>query len=398
MEKLKKQIEALAVSYLSEVIDIRRHLHRHPELSWEETETADFICSKLGEYGISYRKGMAGTGVVGLIRGKDPDCRCIALRADMDALPVQELNAVDYMSEFPGKMHACGHDVHMASLLGTAKILQELREAFRGSIKLIFQPSEETYPGGALSMIHEGVLEDPQTEFILAQHVINTLESGDVGFKAGAYMASTDEVFLTVKGKGGHAATPNLNVDPVLIASHIILALQQIVSRIADPLMPTVVSFGRIIGEGRTNIIPDEVRVEGTLRTYDETWRKEMHNQILKISTAIAEGMGGQCEVKIAQGYPFLYNDPRLTAYLQELAADYLGADHVKDLEKRMTAEDFSYFARQRPSCLYRLGTANEAKGINANLHSAWFDVDESSLKTGMGLMAWFSIKLLNKK
>lgn len=398
MEQLKKQIEALAVSYLSEVIDIRRHLHRHPELSWEETETADFICSKLGEYGISYRKGMAGTGVVGLIRGKDPDCRCIALRADMDALPVQELNAVDYMSEFPGKMHACGHDVHMASLLGTAKILQELREAFRGSIKLIFQPSEETYPGGALSMIHEGVLEDPQTEFILAQHVINTLESGDVGFKAGAYMASTDEVFLTVKGKGGHAATPNLNVDPVLIASHIILALQQIVSRIADPLMPTVVSFGRIIGEGRTNIIPDEVRVEGTLRTYDETWRKEMHNQILKISTAIAEGMGGQCEVKIAQGYPFLYNDPRLTAYLQELAADYLGADHVKDLEKRMTAEDFSYFARQRPSCLYRLGTANEAKGINANLHSAWFDVDESSLKTGMGLMAWFSIKLLNKK
>ena len=398
MEKLKKQIEALAVSYLSEVIDIRRHLHRHPELSWEETETADFICSKLGEYGISYRKGMAGTGVVGLIRGKDPDCRCIALRADMDALPVQELNAVDYMSEFPGKMHACGHDVHMASLLGTAKILQELREAFRGSIKLIFQPSEETYPGGALSMIHEGVLEDPQTEFILAQHVINTLESGDVGFKAGAYMASTDEVFLTVKGKGGHAATPNLNVDPVLIASHIILALQQIVSRIADPLMPTVVSFGRIMGEGRTNIIPDEVRVEGTLRTYDETWRKEMHNQILKISTAIAEGMGGQCEVKIAQGYPFLYNDPRLTAYLQELAADYLGADHVKDLEKRMTAEDFSYFARQRPSCLYRLGTANEAKGINANLHSAWFDVDESSLKTGMGLMAWFSIKLLNKK
>lgn len=398
MEQLKKQIEALAVSYLSEVIDIRRHLHRHPELSWEETETADFICSKLGEYGISYRKGMAGTGVVGLIRGKDPDCRCIALRADMDALPVQELNAVDYMSEFPGKMHACGHDVHMASLLGTAKILQELRDAFRGSIKLIFQPSEETYPGGALSMIHEGVLEDPQTEFILAQHVINTLESGDVGFKAGAYMASTDEVFLTVKGKGGHAATPNLNVDPVLIASHIILALQQIVSRIADPLMPTVVSFGRIIGEGRTNIIPDEVRVEGTLRTYDETWRKEMHNQILKISTAIAEGMGGQCEVKIAQGYPFLYNDPRLTAYLQELAADYLGADHVKDLEKRMTAEDFSYFARQRPSCLYRLGTANEAKGINANLHSAWFDVDESSLKTGMGLMAWFSIKLLNKK
>lgn len=398
MEQLKKQIEALAVSYLSEVIDIRRHLHRHPELSWEETETADFICSKLGEYGISYRKGMAGTGVVGLIRGKDPDCRCIALRADMDALPVQELNAVDYMSEFPGKMHACGHDVHMASLLGTAKILQELREAFRGSIKLIFQPSEETYPGGALSMIHEGVLEDPQTEFILAQHVINTLESGDVGFKAGAYMASTDEVFLTVKGKGGHAATPNLNVDPVLIASHIILALQQIVSRIADPLMPTVVSFGRIMGEGRTNIIPDEVRVEGTLRTYDETWRKEMHNQILKISTAIAEGMGGQCEVKIAQGYPFLYNDPRLTAYLQELAADYLGADHVKDLEKRMTAEDFSYFARQRPSCLYRLGTANEAKGINANLHSAWFDVDESSLKTGMGLMAWFSIKLLNKK
>ncbi len=398
MEELKRNISALTEKIFSEVLDIRRHLHRHPELSWEETETADFICSKLGEYGISYRKGIAGTGVVGLIRGKDPDSRCIALRADMDALPVQELNAVDYRSEFPGKMHACGHDVHMASLLGTAKILQELRAGFQGSIKLIFQPSEETYPGGALSMIHEGVLDDPPTEFILAQHVINTLESGDVGFKAGAYMASTDEVFLTVKGKGGHAATPNLNVDPVLIASHIIVALQQIVSRIADPLMPTVVSFGRIIGEGRTNIIPDEVKVEGTLRTYDETWRTEIHKQIVKTSTAIAEGMGGQCEVKIAHGYPFLYNDPKLTAYLQELAADYLGADHVKDLEKRMTAEDFSYFARRKPSCLYRLGTANTATGINANLHSAWFDVDESSLKTGMGLMAWFSIKLLDKK
>jgi len=397
MENLKEQIEALSRDFFPEVMAIRRQLHQHPELSWEEFQTAAFICGKLEEYGIPFKKGIAKTGVVGLIKGKNPDARCIALRADMDALPVQEINETDYTSKFPGKMHACGHDVHMACLLGAAQILHELKDHFNGTVKLIFQPSEETYPGGAIRMIGEGVLENPVPELVLAQHVINTLETGDVGFKAGAYMASTDEVFLTVKGRGGHAATPNLNIDPILIASHIMVAVQQIVSRLSDPLLPSVVSFGRIIGDGRTNVIPDEVSIDGTIRTYDESWRKEIHRQIEKISSSIAEGMGGKCEIRISHGYPFLFNDPSLTESLQEMAASYLGTEHVKPLDKRMTAEDFAYFAQRLPSCLYRLGTANSGRGISANLHSARFDVDESSLETGMGLMAWFSINLLNR-
>ncbi len=397
MEQIKTEIKLLASLLQTEVVSLRRHFHQYPELSNEEVETSDFICRKLDEYGIPYLKGIAKTGVVGLIKGNDPDSRCMALRADMDALPVQETNDTDYISKVPGKMHACGHDVHMACLLGAAKILNELRNQFRGTVKLIFQPSEETYPGGAIAMINAGVLENPKPEFVIAQHVINTLEAGDIGLKAGPYMASTDEVFLTVKGKGGHAATPNLNVDPILIASHIIVAIQQIVSRLSDPVIPTVVSFGRILGEGRTNIIPDEVTIDGTIRTYDETWRREIHRQIEKISTALAEGMGGHCGVRISHGYPYLHNDLVLTSSLQDLAVSYLGAGHVKTLEKRMTAEDFAYFAGRVPSCLYRLGTANAARGISSNLHSSTFDVDESSLETGIGLMAWFSINLLKK-
>jgi len=397
MEQLKQHIASLAGQYYSEVVGIRRHLHRHPELSCEEVQTAAYICGKLGEYGISYRKGVAGTGVVGLIEGKDPSSRCVALRADMDALPVKEENVTDYVSEIPGKMHACGHDAHMACLLGAAKILAAIRDRFSGTVKLIFQPSEETYPGGAIRMIGEGVLENPRPEYVIAQHVINNMEAGDVGMKAGPYMASTDEVFITVKGKGGHAATPSQVVDPVLIASHIVVALQQIVSRNADPVMPSVLSFGRISGEGRTNIIPETVKIEGTVRTYNEDWRRDIHERIGKIATGIAEGMGASCEVRIAHGYPFLDNDPALTGKIRLLATEYLGAEHVKTLEQRMTAEDFAYFAREIPSCLYRLGIANTARGINANLHSSTFDLDEQSLETGMGLMAWVAAGLLEQ-
>jgi amidohydrolase len=333
--------------------------------------------------------------VVALIKGCKPDSACIALRADMDALPVREENETEYKSLFPGKMHACGHDAHMASLLGTAKILMELKDQFSGTVKLIFQPSEETYPGGAVQMIGEGVLENPRPAYVIAQHVINTLDAGDVGLRAGAYMASTDEVFLTVRGKGGHAATPSQVVDPILIASHIVIALQQIVSRNADPVMPTVISFGKITGAGRTNIIPDEVKLEGTVRTYDEEWRKEVHRRIEKIAVSLAEGMGGTCDVSISHGYPYLYNDPVLTEKLFGIASDFLGADRVKSLERRMTAEDFAYFAREVPSCLYRLGIANDAKGIRSNLHASTFDIDERSLLTGMALMAFTAVSLL---
>lgn len=398
MTSLKQQIQTLAAANFNEVVAIRRHFHRNPELSCEEFRTAEYISGKLSDFGIPHERGVAETGVVGLIEGRNPSKRCIALRADMDALPIREENSVDYASVNQGTMHACGHDAHMACLLGAARILTSLKDQFEGTVKLIFQPSEETYPGGAIRMIGEGVLKNPKPDYVIAQHVINTLNAGDIGMRPGAYMASTDEIFLTVRGKGGHAATPSQVVDPILIASHIIVALQQIVSRMADPVMPTVLSFGKIVGEGRTNIIPDEVRIEGTVRTYDESWRREIHRRIEQISCGLASGMGGKCEVRISHGYPFLFNDPALTEKLNLLASEYLGASRVKVLEQRMTAEDFAYFAREVPSCLYRLGIANESKGISSNLHTATFDVDEESLESGAGLMAWFAVELLNNE
>jgi amidohydrolase len=302
-----------------------------------------------------------------------------------------------YASLEAEKMHACGHDAHMASLLGTAKILNDLKDQFEGTVKLIFQPSEETYPGGAIEMIREGVLSDPDVQIMIGQHVLPTLDAGKVGFTPGPAMASTDEIYLTVKGKGGHAAVPNRVVDPVLIAAHILVALQQIVSRHADPMTPTVLSFGRIIGEGRTNIIPNEVKIDGTVRTYDEEWRKEIHQRVEKMATSIASAMGGSCEVEIAHGYPYLHNDKDLTEQIQSWAKEYLGEENVVTLERRMTAEDFAYFARQIPSSFYRLGVRNEEKGITSFLHSPTFDVDETALETGSGLMAWFTVNLLQK-
>jgi len=398
MENIKDFVKKKASESFSGVVALRRHLHQNPELSWEEFQTAEFICKKLEEHGIPYQKGIVGTGITALIRGKQSGSICVALRSDMDALPVTEDNDVEYRSSVPGKMHACGHDVHMACLLGAAGILNGMTDKFGGTVKLIFQPSEETYPGGAIKMIGEGVLENPRPDYILAQHVINTLEAGDTGMKGGPYMASTDEIFITVRGKGGHAATPDQVIDPILIASHVIVAVQQVVSRNSNPLIPTVVSFGRITGEGRTNIIPDEVNIEGTVRTYDETWRKKIHEIIRKLATSVAEGMGAKCEFRISSGYPFLNNDALLTEKLEILAKEYLGKDHVKEIEKRMTAEDFAYFAAKAPSCLYRLGIANISKGISSNLHTATFDVDERSLETGVGLMVWFTLNLLNDR
>jgi amidohydrolase len=397
MENLKDKIAKLSSEYFNEIKEIRRHIHRNPELSTEEHMTAEYICKKLDEFGIPYEKGVAGTGVVGIISGKDPSKKNIALRADMDALPVIEENEVDYKSQIRGKMHACGHDVHMACLLGAGRILNNLKDGFEGSVKLFFQPSEETYPGGAIRMIEEGVLKNPETLSVIGQHVTNEFDAGKVGVKPGMYMASTDEVYLTIRGKGGHAATPDQVIDPILIASHIIVAIQQIVSRNASPIIPTVVSFGKISGEGRTNIIPDEVLVAGTIRTFDETWRKKIHEKIAKLASAIAEGMGGTCETRISHGYPALVNDHPLTAKLKSWAIDYLGENNVLDLEQRMTAEDFAYFAKEVPSSFFRLGTRNMKTGKVSNLHSATFDVDETSLITGMGFMAYAAVRFLSE-
>ncbi|MBL7102763.1 MAG: amidohydrolase [Bacteroidales bacterium] len=397
MNSISKKIKRLSEEYLPEIISIRRQIHANPELSFEEYQTSDLIASLLEKYGIEFQKGIAKTGVVGLIKGKNPQGKVVALRADMDALQIKELNDVEYKSKHPGKMHACGHDVHIASLLGTAKILQEIRNEFNGTVKLIFQPSEEKYPGGAKVMIEEGVLKNPKVDVILGQHVYPELDAGQVGMKSGKYMASTDEIFLTVKGKGGHGAIPDRNIDPVLIASHIIVALQQIVSRNAKPVMPTVITFGRIIGDGRTNVIPNEVKIEGIMRTFDEEWRTEMKKRITKMAQTIAESMGGKCEVFIDQGYPYLVNDKKVTENTRNSAKEFLGNENVHNLEMRTTAEDFAYYTQHIPGCFYRLGIRNIKKGINSNLHTATFDVDESSLETGMGLMAWITYReLLN--
>lgn len=398
MESIKNNIKQLAKEYLAEITSLRRQIHSNPELAFEEYETAALVVRFLKENGIECEVGVAKTGVVGLIKGKNPEAKTIALRADMDALPIFELNEVDYKSKNEGKMHACGHDVHTSSLLGAAKILNSLKNQFEGTIKLIFQPSEEKYPGGAKVMIEEGVLENPKPDVIFGQHVYPELDAGMVGMKSGKYMASTDEIFLTVKGKGGHGAIPHKNIDPVLIASHIVVALQQIVSRFANPSMPTVISFGRFIAEGQTNVIPDEVKLSGIMRTFNEEWRAEIKKKVTKLSQSIAEGMGGECEVFIDPGYPFLVNDDSTTENTRAYAIEFIGKDNVKELELRTTAEDFAYFTQKIPGCFYRLGIRNVEQGIDSNLHTATFNVDESSLETGMGLMAWIAFnELLNK-
>ncbi len=394
MEILQK-VKALSKEYLEDVLFFRRHFHALPELSMQEHKTAAFIAARLRELGIRVDEGIAETGLVAFIEGHEASSAVLALRADMDALPIQEENRVEYKSTVPGVMHACGHDVHMASLLGTAKILHALRDQWSGTIKLIFQPSEERYPGGASQMISEGVLENPRPAAIFGQHVFPSLPAGKIGIRSGRYMASTDEVYITVKGKGGHAAKPHLNVDPIVIASHIVVALQQIVSRNASPNIPTVLSFGRIFGDGQMNIIPDEVKLDGTFRTFSEEWRQKAHLRIRETAVFVAQGMGGDCDVVIEPGYPFLENDPNLVKNFRRYAGEYVGGENIEELELSMTAEDFAHFAQQVNACFYRLGTSNVKTGITSGLHTSTFDVDERALETGMGLMAWVAIREL---
>ena len=391
---LKEKISRLAQDIHSEVIANRRHLHANPELSFEEYETSAFVKSKLDELGISYQK-MADTGIVALIKGAKPSDAVVALRADMDALPILEANDVPYRSKKDGVMHACGHDVHTSSLLGTAKILTELKDEFAGTVKLIFQPAEERLPGGANLMIKEGVLENPKPQAVIGQHVMPLIETGKVGFRAGKYMASTDEIYVTVTGKGGHGAQPQQNIDPVLITAHIIVALQSIVSRVADPKIPSVLSFGKVIANGATNVIPNEVKLEGTFRTMDEEWRSKAHEKMKKMAEGIAEAMGGSCDFNIMSGYPFLINEEKLTANTRAYAEEYLGKENVLDLEIWMAAEDFAYYSQAADACFYRLGTANEARGITSSVHTPTFDVDEDSLKLSTGLMTYIALKQL---
>ena len=391
---LKDKITYLANQIYSDVVANRRHLHANPELSFHEYETCAYVAQKLDELGIEYKK-MANTGLVALVKGAKQSDAVVALRADMDALPIVEANDVVYKSKNPGVMHACGHDVHTSSLLGTAKILTELKNEFGGTVKLIFQPAEEKLPGGANMMIKEGVLENPKPDAVLGQHVMPLIESGKVGFRSGKYMASTDEIYVTVHGKGGHGAQPQQNIDPVLITSHIIIALQQIISRVADPKTPSVLSFGKVIANGATNVIPNEVYLEGTFRTIDEDWRAKAHEKMKKMAEGIAEAMGGSCDFNIVRGYPFLINEEVLTADARAYAEDYLGKENVLDLDIWMAAEDFAYYSQVSDACFYRLGTGNVSRGITSSVHTPTFDVDEDSLRLSTGLMTYIALKQL---
>jgi amidohydrolase len=394
MSDLKSKIQHAASTYLSEIIEIRRHLHAHPELSFEEYKTSEFIASRLKKYQIPFTAGVVKTGIVALIEGKNPSKKVIALRADLDALPITEANTSEYKSQNTGVMHACGHDVHSASLLGAAKILNELKNEFEGTVKLIFQPGEEKLPGGASLMIQEGVLENPHTQGIFGQHVFPTMEAGKVGFRNGMYMASTDEIYITVKGKGGHAAMPKDYNSPLLIASRILLELNKTFMQEEQPA-PTVLAFGKIVGNGATNVIPDEVYIEGTFRTLNEDWRAKAKIKMKALAESIAKEMGGSCEYTIENGYPFLVNDDATTTRARAAAQVYLGKENVEELALRMTAEDFAFYSQKIPACFYRLGTANKAKGITSGVHTATFDIDEKALEIGAGLMAWLAVSEL---
>jgi amidohydrolase len=384
---LRETIHDLARQYADEFIDIRHHLHAHPELSYQEYKTSAFVQEKLKGWGIPYQV-VAGTGVVGLIQGK-PGSRVIALRADMDALPIMEANDVNYASRNPGVMHACGHDVHTTCLLGAAKILNETRQKWEGTVKLIFQPGEEKNPGGASLMIKERALENPKPQGIIALHVHPALEVGKLSFRPGMVMASADEIYMTIRGKGGHAATPHLTIDTILIASHLVVSLQQIISRNRNPFSPSVLSICSINGGHTTNVIPSEVKLMGTFRAMDEDWRFRAHELIRKQATELVHSMGGEIDLHIDVGYPVLYNQETFSKKNRKLAEAYLDPEHLETTELRMASEDFSYYTHVIPGCFFRLGTRNETLGLTSGVHTPTFNIDENAIELGIGAMAW---------
>ena len=389
---LKEKIKSLAREYASEFIKIRRHLHANPELSYQEFETSKFVQQNLDQFEIPFEV-KATTGVVGLIKGKNDDKKVIALRADMDALPIKEENSVDYKSKREGIMHACGHDVHTSCLLGASKILKELKNEWEGTIKLIFQPGEEKNPGGASIMIKEGVLENPKPQGIFGLHVNPQLEVGRLSFRGGQVMASADELYFTIRGKGGHAASPQYCTDPILIASQLILALQQVISRNKSPFDPSVLSITAINGGTTTNVIPEEVKLMGTFRAMNEEWRKKAHDLIERTTKDLVHSMGGEVNLNIDKGYPVVNNNVPLNNKAKTLAEEFMGKENVEETEVRMGSEDFGYYSQIIPGCFYRLGTGNKEKGIIAGVHTPHFNIDETAIEIGMGMMAWLGAK-----
>ena len=391
---LADTIRTISNKIHKEVVEWRRNLHSNPELSFHEYQTSAFVKQQLDNLGVSW-KPVAGTGVLAVIEGELKSNEVIALRADMDALPIQEQNQVSYASKNAGVMHACGHDFHTSSLLGTAKILQSIRKNFGGTIKLLFQPAEEVLPGGASLMIRDGVLETPKPQAVIGQHAMPGIEVGKIGIRQGKHMASMDSIYIRVLGKGGHGAEPHNNLDPVVIAAQIILALQQIVSRMAHPAEPTVLSFGKVIANGAINVIPDEVYMEGTFRAMNERWRDEAHERMIKMAKGIASASGAQCEFKIVRGYPFLVNEEKLTERVRVYAQEYLGKENVLEEDIWMAAEDFAYYSQAADSCFYLCGVGNGSRGITSSLHTPTFDIDERALEVSCGLMAYLAVRRL---
>ena len=399
---LLDNIKQLAHQYFDEVISFRRHIHQHPELSFEEFKTSEYVCSILDKHHITYTKDIVKTGIVAIIEGKNPTKKTILLRADLDALPIEEKNNVAYKSQNAGIMHACGHDAHTASVLGTAIILNQLKNEFEGTVKIMFQPGEEVLPGGSSLMIKEGVLQNPNVNVAIAQHVFPSMVVGKVGFREGMYMASTDELHITITGKGGHAAMAGDYHNPLVVAAHIITEIEKQfpftidaegVARNTQNNIPTVIAFGKIVGKGATNVIPESVYLAGTFRTMDEVWRKEVKLKITDIINAVSTKYNTKADINIMDGYPFLTNNVEVTKHCKQAAIEYLGKENVEDLPLRMTAEDFAYITQQVPSCFYRLGTGNKAKGITSGVHTSTFDIDEKALEISTGLMAWMVIK-----
>lgn len=390
---LKEKIKILAKDFAPALIDIRRHLHANPELSYQEFATSKYVQEQLRTLGIPFEI-KATTGILATIKGKNPDAKVIALRADMDALPILEENNVSYKSVNEGVMHACGHDVHTTVLLGAARILESLKEEWEGTIQLIFQPGEERNPGGASYMIKEGVLENPRPGGIVALHVHPGLDVGKLSFRKGRVMASADEIYITIRSKGGHAAAPHLTADTVLIAANLIVSLQQIISRNNSPISPSVLSICSVQGGNTTNVIPSEVKLMGTFRAMDEEWRYKAHELIRKQAVGLVESMGAEIDFHIDIGYPTVDNDPIFTTAAWELANEFMGQTNVEETELRMGAEDFGYYTQVIPGCFFRLGVRNESKGIVHQVHTPKFDIDESAIEIGAGMMAYLGIAL----
>ena len=388
-EKIKDKVE----NYHQDVVENYQYLHIHPELSYKEYNTSEFIQNQLSGYGIKFKSGIAGTGVLGIIEGKNPSKKIVALRADMDALPIEEANNIPYKSQNENVMHACGHDAHTASLLGVARILNELKSEFEGTILLIFQPGEEKHPGGARLMLEAGIFNEYKPDLILAQHVYVDYKVGEVGFEPGIIMAAADEVHIKIKGKGGHGALPHLVNDTVLAASQCIVSMQQIVSRRSNPFNPIVLSFGKLLAFGDTNIIPNEVTIAGTLRTMNEDERVKMKELITKVAIHTAEAHGCVCEIEVYDGYPCVKNDEMVTSLAKSYAVEYLGEQSVKGLAKRMTAEDFGFFSQLYPTTFYRFGI----QGVNKSdgLHTPNFLIDDEALKTSVGVMSYLAYRFL---